>query len=188
MTVDETSRSRIEYEQRKWLPFLFLGFVLFAGGVLALYVPSVSTYASSVVLGVVLMGIGIVKIVQSLAVKSWAGFVWQELTGVLELIGGIMVYLNPAKGALAVTFLIAVVIFVHGVLQIGMSIKVRRTSGWYWFTISGIIAICTSAALIFKLPYTRDFPPGAVAGVALMIAGLAYVAIALSVRKAVSWT
>lgn len=185
MTTDAASRSRTVNEQRKWPQFLFLGFVLLAGGALALLVPSVSTYASSVVLGIVLMGIGIVKIIQSLAVKSWAGFVWQELTGVLELIGGIMVYFNPVKGALAVTFLIAVVVFVHGVLQIGMSMKVRRTSGWYWFTISGIIAICASAALILKLPYTRDFLPGTIAGAALMIAGLAYVAIALSVRRAV---
>lgn len=61
-------------------------------------------------MGIVLMGIGIFKIIQSLAIKNWAGFIWQELTGVLELIGGIMVYFNPLKGALAVTFLIAVII------------------------------------------------------------------------------
>ena len=183
MGIIDNNYSRVEYEQRKWKRFLFLGLVLFSGGVLALLVPNVSTYASSVVLGAVLMVIGAFKIIQSLAVKSWAGFVWQELTGVLELIGGIMVFFNPLKGALAVTFLIAVIVFVHGLLQIGLSFKVRQTSGWYWFTISGIIAISSGAAMIFKLPHSMDFLPGSIAGAALAIAGAAYVAIALSVRN-----
>jgi uncharacterized membrane protein HdeD (DUF308 family) len=186
MKINDASRDQIEYEQKKWRLFLLLGLVLLVGGMFALLVPNVSTYASSVVLGVVLMGIGAFKIIQSLAVKSWAGFVWQELTGMLELIGGIMVYFNPLKGALAVTFLIAIIVFVHGLLQVGLSFKVRRTSGWYWFAISGIIAILASAALVFKLPHTIDFLPGSIAGAALIIAGMAYVAIALSVRKAVS--
>lgn len=81
-------------EQRKWKGFLFLGFVLLLGGVVSVALPAVSAYASSVVLGAMLMAIGLVKIIQSLRVKNWLGFVWQELTGVVELVGGIMVYFN----------------------------------------------------------------------------------------------
>lgn len=186
MNAIDAYETRLAYEQKKWKIFLFLGLVLLAGGIFAVSVPTLSTYASSVVLGIVLMVIGVVKIIQSLAVKSWAGFAWQELTGILELVGGIMVFLNPWKGALAVTVVIAVVIFVHGILQMGLSIKVRKTAGWYWFAISGLIAIAASAAMIFKLPFTAELLPGTIAGIALMIAGLAYVAISLSVRKAVN--
>ncbi len=171
-------------EQRKWAGFLGLGLLLIAGGVLCLLLPVFSEFAASTIFGIVLMGIGVVKIIQSLWVKSWAGFVWQELSGAVELVGGIMIYLNPLKGAIAITLLIAIVVFVHGFLQIAMSFKIRPESGWWWFTLSGLIAITASVLLILKFPLTRDLPSGSIAGIALLIAGVSYIGSALSTRKA----
>lgn len=176
--------NRIQTELRKWKTFLILAFVLLAGGITAILAPAISTYASGVVFGAVLMAIGIVKIVQSFWVKSWAGFVWQELTGVVELVGGLLVFMNPFKGAIAISLLIAITVFIHGLLQIGLSLKVRSSTGWYWFAISGIIALCASAAIVVKLPFTRDLMPGTIAGIALIITGVAYGVIALGLRKA----
>lgn len=174
---------RLRVEQQKWKGFLVLAVVLLLGGGVAVVAPEISTYASGVVFGGVLMAIGLVKIIQSLWVKSWAGFVWQELTGVVELVGGILVFLNPFKGAIAISLLIAIIILVHGLLQIGLSIKIRGTAGWYWLAISGFIALCASAMIVVKFPYTRELAPGAIAGVALIIAGAAYGGISLSLRK-----
>lgn len=171
-------------EQRKWKGFLGIGILLFAGGILCLFLPAISDFAASTMFGLVLMAIGVVKIIQSLCIKSWAGFVWQELSGVVELIGGIMIYLNPLKGALAITLLIAIVVFVHGFLQLALSWKIRPAGGWWWFTLSGLIAWSASAALVAKWPLTRDLPSGSIAGIALMIAGVAYIGIALSTRNA----
>jgi len=171
-------------EQKKWKGFLGIGVLLLAGGALSLFLPVFSEFAASTIFGVVLMAIGIVKIVQSLKVKSWAGFVWQELAGVVELVGGIMIYLNPLKGVLAITLLIAIVVFVHGFLQIALAIKIHPTKGWYWFAVSGLIAWMPSAALFLKWPLTRELASGSIAGIALLIAGLAYVGIAFSTRNA----
>ena len=170
-------------ERRKWKGFLGLGILLLAGGVLCLLLPVFSEFAASTIFGFVLMAIGVVKIIQSLWVKSWAGFVWQELSGAVELVGGIMICLNPLKGALAITLLIAIVVFVHGFLQIAMSLKIRPEGGWWWFTLSGIIAWMASAALVLKWPLIRDLPSGSIAGIALLIAGLAYVGIAFTTRN-----
>ncbi|MNE52300.1 acid-resistance membrane protein [compost metagenome] len=171
-------------ERRKWKGFLGLGILLLAGGVLCLLLPVFSEFAASTIFGFVLMAIGVVKIIQSLWVKSWAGFVWQELSGAVELVGGVMIYLNPLKGALAITLLIAIVVFVHGFLQIAMSMKIRPEGGWWWFTLSGLIALTASAALVLKWPLTRDLPSGSIAGIALLIAGIAYLGSALSTRNA----
>ncbi|WP_256886151.1 DUF308 domain-containing protein [Ochrobactrum sp. BTU2] len=102
----------------------------------------------------------------------------------MELVGGIMIYLNPLKGALAITLLIAIVVFVHGFLQLALSWKIKPASGWWWFTLSGLIAWTASAALVVKWPWTRDLPSGSIAGIALLIAGVAYIGIALSTRNA----
>src|SRR5256885_6569767 len=73
----------------KWGWFLALGIVLTACGALAVALPAISAYAASVVLGAVLAIAGIVKMIQSLQVKAWSGFIWQELTGAVELVGGV---------------------------------------------------------------------------------------------------
>lgn len=171
-------------EQRKWVVFMGLGILLLSGGGLCLLLPVFSEFAASTIFGVVLIGIGVVKIIQSLWVKSWAGFVWQELSGAAELVGGVMIYLNPLKGALAITLLIAIVLFVHGFMQIAMSIKIKPESGWWWFALSGFIGLTASGVLVLKVPLTKGLPSGSIAGIALLIAGLAYLGSALSTRKA----
>ncbi len=178
-----TPSERAEIEQGKWRRFLLFGLLLLAGGVFSVSVPAVSNFASSVVFAVALMAVGVVKVIQSLWIKSWAGFVWQELTGFFELIGGIMIYFNPVKASAAISLFIAFVLFVHGILQIIIAIEVRKSSHWYWFVVSGIVAIFASVSIILKWPMVREMPTGLVAGFSLMIAGLAYLVIALSVRR-----
>ena len=184
------STEGVDYERRaeslhsRWGWFLALGIVLTIGGALAVALPAVSTFAASVVLGVVLTLAGVVKMVQSLQVKEWSGFIWQELTGAVEVVGGILIYFNPLKGALAITLLIALVFLVQGILQIALAAIVRKQDGWHWFAVSGLVALAASAALALKLPYTSIYAPGTIAGISLLVAGGAYVAIALTMRRA----
>jgi uncharacterized membrane protein HdeD (DUF308 family) len=62
-------------EQRKWRGFLLLGMLLLLGGVLCLLLPVFSEFAASTVFGLVLVAIGVIKIIQTLWVKSLAGIV-----------------------------------------------------------------------------------------------------------------
>lgn len=188
--VSGSSAEGVDYEREaeslhsKWGWFLALGIALALGGALAIALPAVSTFAASVVLGAVLALAGVVKMVQSLQVKDWNGFIWQKLTGAVEVVGGILIYFNPLKGALAITLLIALVLLLQGILQIVLAVIVRRQDGWHWFAISGLVALAASAVLALKLPYTSAFPSGAIAGFSLLVAGGAYIAIALTIRRA----
>lgn len=185
-----SSEGGVDYERRakslhsRWGWFLALGVALSLGGALAVALPAVSTFAASVVLGAVLVLAGIAKMIQSLQVKEWNGFIWQELTGAVEVVGGVLIYFNPLKGALAITLLIALVLLVQGVLQIALAVVVRKQDGWHWFAISGLVALGASAALGLKLPHTSLFPSGTIAGISLLVAGGAYIAIALTIRRA----
>lgn len=178
-----TPYERAEIERRKWRRFLLFGLLLLAGGVFSVAVPAVSNFASNVVLAVALMAVGIIKVIQSLWIKSWAGFVWQELTGFFELIGGIMIYFNPMKASAAISLFIAFILFIHGILHIIVAVEVRKATKWNWFVFSGIFSLLASLSIILKWPMVRDMPTGLVAGFSLMIAGLAYLVTALSVRR-----
>jgi len=168
----------------RWWSFLLLGAVLAACGAAAILLPTISTVAAGVVLGAVLAIAGIAKIVQAFETKEWPGFLWQLLAGGVEVVGGVLIYFNPIKGAAAITLLIAIIFIVLGVSQISCALKIRRERGWGWLFASGLLALAMSLILTFKFPHVRDFEAGVVAGISLLFSGLAYVAIAFAVRKA----
>jgi uncharacterized membrane protein HdeD (DUF308 family) len=170
--------------QAKWHWFLALGVVLIACGAFAVLLPSMSGAAASVVLGIVLAISGVVKIIEALQVRDWTGALWQLLLGCVEVVGGVLIYLNPLKGVLAITTLIAVVFLVQGVMQIMLALRVHPQAGWGWLLAAGLIALGVTAAMVLKLRYTSLYTPGTIAGVALLVAGFAYVVIALANRSA----
>lgn len=177
------SRELGEAVRSKWVWFLCLGLLLIAGGVLAIMLPVISTLAASLVLGVVLACVGLVQIIQSFQVKGWSGFIWHLLIGVIQFVGGVLIYLNPVAGAIAITGVIAIVFLVQGLSQIGLAFRLRPHSGWGWLLGSGIIALLASAALLLKFPYTSVYTPGTIAGISLLLAGCAYLAIAFTARR-----
>lgn len=177
-------RNAGELLKAKWGWFLVVGIVLILCGAAAVALPTLSTIAASTVLGVALAICGVVKIIEALQVQEWGGCVWQLLVGAVEVVGGILIYLNPIKGALAISLLIAIVFLIQGAIQIALAFKVRPQAGWGWLFASGLIAFCVTAAMVLKVRYTSIYTPGTLAGIALLVAGVAYVAIALSNRRA----
>jgi uncharacterized membrane protein HdeD (DUF308 family) len=173
-----------EIIRAKWVWLVLLGIVLVVAGAVAILVPAISAISASKILGTVLIVSGIVQIIQSGKMLNWSGFIWHMLLGVLATIGGALIYLDPFSGVVAITILMAIIFAIHGVTQIAFALKVRHQSGWHWFLVSGCVALLVSMLLVVKLPYNHSFTPATVAGVSLLFAGWAYVAIALASRKA----
>jgi uncharacterized membrane protein HdeD (DUF308 family) len=189
MSVDSTAQEESLHAGRvirsNWIYFVILGIALMGAGAMAIVLPAVSAMAANRVLGLVLVMSGILPIFQSTKMLHWTGFAWNLALGILLLIGGTLIYLDPFKGVVTITLLIAVVIVAYGVTQVAFALKIRRQSGWLWFLISGCIALIVSALLVMKLPYNQSFTPATLAGVSLLSAGWAYVAVAVASRRAV---
>jgi uncharacterized membrane protein HdeD (DUF308 family) len=173
-----------EVFRTKWLWLVLLGAVLILAGIVAILVPAVSEIAASKVLGSVLIVSGVVQIMQAAKMLGWLGFIWHLLLGVLAAVGGTLIYLDPFAGIIAITVLIAIVFAVQGATQVAFALRVRGQPGWHWFLVSACIALAVSLLLILKLPYSHSFTPATIAGLSLIFAGWAYVAMALASRKA----
>ncbi len=183
-------RHAAEVLRDNWYWLVLLGAVLVIAGLTAIVAPAVTGVGFSRVLGGVLAVSGIFQLAQSLRTGDWTGntlaFLWHTLLGVLATVGGILIYLNPFAGVFALTVLIAIVFAVQGIGQVAFSVRMRDRPGWQWFAVSGAIALGTAALLLLKLPYSGGFTPATVAGVSLVFAGCAYVAMALAARKAIN--
>jgi len=177
-------RHTAEVFRDNWLYLVILGSILIVAGAAAILVPAVSEIPASKILGSVLVVSGLVQIFQSSKMLNWTGFIWHMLLGSLATVGGALIYMDPFAGVVALTMTIAVIFAIHGLTQIAFAVRVRDQSGWHWFLVSGCIALVVAVLLLLKLPYSHSFTPATVAGVSLLFAGCAYVAMALASRKA----
>ena len=188
MSIGDVGRSEslhtAEIIRSQWVWFILLGLTLMIAGCVAIILPAFSTLGAGEVLGTSLIISGIVQIIQSSKVQNSSGFLWQLLLGILATIGGVLIDLNPFTGIVAITILIAIIFAIIGLSQIAFALKVRRMAGWYWFLVSGCIALLVSVLLAMKLPYSHSFTPATIAGVSLLFTGWAYVAITLASWKA----
>lgn len=172
-----------ESVQSKWGWFLALGILLIIGGALAILLPVASTLATSLVVGGVLFVSGLMQVIHAFQVKSWSGFLWDLLVGIVQIVGGAVIYLNPFAGAITLTLLIAAIFTVQGVTQILLAFKVRPHDGWGWLLASGVVALIVAGILMAKFPVTGLTAPGTLAGISILFAGWTYVMIALAARR-----
>jgi uncharacterized membrane protein HdeD (DUF308 family) len=163
---------------------LGLGLVLIACGIGAIALPVVADFAVGPLLGVVFVIAGVAKIVQGLNLADWKGANWHIFLGAAEVVGGILIYLNPLKGALALTLLLAVIFLIEAVMQVALAVKVRPEPGWAWVFLAGVVAFGASIGLTLTARYTKYYTPGTLAGIAILAAGAACVAMAVAKRRA----
>ncbi len=182
-TGPEARQHAADVFRLKWFWFVLMGAVLIVAEIVAIAVPAVSSVPANEVLGSVLVFSGVVQILQAAKMLNGEGFTWHLLLGIVAAIGGVLIYLDPFPGIIAITVVIAIIFAVHGATQIVFAVKVNRHAGWHWFLVSGCVALIVSALLLMKLPYGHSFTPATVAGISLAVGGWAYVALALASRK-----
>jgi len=184
MADPATPREKItEIVRAKWLSFFVLGLLLVLGGILSIALPVMSTLAVSLTVGILLAACGLVQIVQSFRTPGWSGFLWHLGLGVIQVIGGALIYLEPFAGAIAITLLIAIVLITIGLTQVGLAWRVRPHDGWGWLFLAGIVAVAAGLVLALKLPVAGLYTPGTMVGVSLVFSGTAYLMIALAARR-----
>lgn len=167
----------------RWVSFLLLGIALGLMGALAIALPVISTVATSLTVGILLGVGGVTHVVQAFWTRDWQGFLWNLALGIIQIVGGALIYMQPFAGAVAITMLVAVVLIVQGATQSALALRVRPHDGWGWLLLSGMVAILVGVLLAAHLPAASLATPGTMVGIALIFSGTAYVAIALAARR-----
>lgn len=171
--------------RRSWWSFLLLGLLLTVAGIMAIALPVVSTLATSVTVGVLLAACGLVQAFQAFGARTWTGFLWHLALGIVELVGGIAIYMQPYLGAIALTLVIAIVLLAQGATQSALAWRVRPRDGWGWLLLAGLVTLLAGVVLAVKLPIAGLYTPGIMVGISLLFSGTAYLAIALAGRSIV---
>ena len=175
-----TSMQAIVAEHRMW--FTILGVALVIIGVLAIAFPLFTTIVAKTFLGWLLLIGGVVQVVQAFYTQKWSEFIFNLLIGILYVIVGGWLAFFPFTGIITLTILLAALFVVEGVIEIGMSMRIRPRDGWVWLLISGIIAIAAGVLVFAGLPSTAEWAIGLLVGINILASGFSYIFLASAAR------
>ncbi|MCA9862416.1 MAG: HdeD family acid-resistance protein [Thermomicrobiales bacterium] len=165
---------------KKWWVLLLRGILLLIIGILSFTNPLVwITFAGVYML---VDGIGLL----------WAGFGPQPtgqsrwpllLVGILGIIAGLIVLINPVLGGLSLVWVIGAWAIVTGILEIVSAIALRKEiDNEWWLILTGVLSIIFGI-LVFQNPLAGAFAIQTIFGAFAVVAGIFSIALAFRVRS-----
>jgi uncharacterized membrane protein HdeD (DUF308 family) len=151
----------------RWALIAF-GIISIVAGVLALVWPEVTILVLVILLGIDILVWGILLVVN--AFQTGQGRVLAVVFGVLALIAGTALFLQPVRNLPAVLIVLSVFWVVGGLIESIQSV-VERGPGWGWELVSGLLSIAAGIVAIVW-PGITLFAIAIVAGAWMIMIGL----------------
>ncbi len=108
-----------------WLPLL-LGLVSIGAGVIAIVHPGLTTLVLVLLIGANALITGVLDIATAIRLRKTIQNEWlMILSGAASIVFGVLVFLFPAAGALALVWLISLYAFVTGLLMFVLAMRLR---------------------------------------------------------------
>ena len=133
-----------------WRLFLIEGIILVLLGLLAVVVPMVASLAVTILFGWLFLISGIVGLASTFAMRRAPGFWWSLLSGILAVVVGGWLLVEPVQGLVSLTYLLIAFFVIEGIATIMFAIDHRAAlSGrWAWMLVSGIVDLFLAAVIL----------------------------------------
>jgi uncharacterized membrane protein HdeD (DUF308 family) len=181
----EQFRSRISATLAEHWKLLFAqGLLLVVLGVLAFALPLLSTLAVDFFIGWLFFVGGVARVATLLRARHVPGYGWSMASGVLAILIGTLLVVNPFRGVLTLTMIMSVLFFVEGISAILSGLDFRHhASNWGWLLFTGIADLLLVFLIWYGWPGTAAWAIGVLAGVNLFLLGLSLVMLSFAVRR-----
>jgi uncharacterized membrane protein HdeD (DUF308 family) len=169
--------------RRNWFWFVLLGVVLIVLGVAAMTEFTVVASALFVlVLGCLLLAAGVAYLVGAFFTRGWGGFFLSLLAGILHLAIGLLILDQPGDALAVITLALAVYFFVDGLFRIVASLT-GQFRHWGWMLVNGVITLLLGVLIWRHWPESSLWVIGLFVGINMLISGVTYVSLGLTVRR-----
>lgn len=164
--------------------FMTAGIAMVVIGGLAMLAPLASGMVFNVLFGALMIGAGIVELVDAFRAETWQRGVLGALAGILTLAAGFIAVVHPVVGLLTLTMaFIGYLIFV-GAFRMVMAFQLPNGAGGkIWTFLSGVVSLVLAALAIAQMPITSTWLIGTYVGVSLVFDGVARISLARGFRK-----
>jgi uncharacterized membrane protein HdeD (DUF308 family) len=180
--VRNAVRHEIQSIRSSWTWIVALGIALIVLGVILLGSPVIATLATVTVLGCLILVGCVVEAIGAFWCQEWSGFFFALLSGVLGVVVGLMLLMNPIQGGITLTILLASFLFVSGIFK-AITAVAHRFGAWGWLLLSGVVDIVIGVLIWGELPISGLTIIGLLVGISMIFRGVTWLMVGLRLRK-----
>jgi uncharacterized membrane protein HdeD (DUF308 family) len=184
MSIASTSVSTIVKKSLGWS--IALSVLMILAGVLAIVVPPAAGIAVTVLMGWLLVFSGVAHFVFAWHTRDTGGFLWEALLGVLYVLAGGYLLLNPIAGLVSLTLVLAIYLFAAGVLELILSFRLRPMPGSGWLLFDGIVTLVLAIMIWRAWPMSTEWAIGILVGISMLFSGISRLLLSLAARRVLS--
>lgn len=166
-----------------WGGLFLLGIILIVVGIFAIWAPFVSTFASVLTLGWLLVVSGVIQLVFAFSTRRSGSYLAHALFAILNIIIGFLMITHPDITAATLTLLLAAFFLGLGLFRI-FSAAAMRFESWGWIFVSGVLALILGILILVHWPSSALWVLGLFIGIDFLFTGWTMVVASLVMRKA----
>ena len=151
---------------------MLLGVLQVVVGILAILAPVAAGAALAWVIGIVLVVVGGAWLFSAFKKETFASGAVTFLGGLLYFVVGVLVILHPLAGLGFLGTLLAIFLFMRGILHLQAAFIVKPARGWGWLLFGGILAILLGVLLMMNWPLAGMWAIGVFIGIEFLFSGM----------------
>jgi uncharacterized membrane protein HdeD (DUF308 family) len=164
-------------------PSVLISILLIIAGLLAIFVPQIAGITIMAFLGWLLIVGGAAHLAFAWSRRHAGGFVWELILGVLYIIAGVYLLMNPVAGLAVLTLMLGAYLIGSAAVEFVLSVELRRLPGAGWLVLNGIITLILGLMIVANWPVSTVWAIGTLVGVSILFSGITRLGLALSMRR-----
>jgi uncharacterized membrane protein HdeD (DUF308 family) len=162
---------------------IFLGLGLIALGIVVLVYPQQSGMTVAFILGLLLLIGGLLRLAFAWLSVSWGDTFLRFLFGLLAVLAGGYMMVQPAIGLQALTIVVIIYLIADGISEIIFALRVPPATGGTLILLSGAVTLLLGVLLWLGWPWSGEKAIGLMIGLKLLLDGVALVGIGMTARR-----
>ena len=173
--------NQIKVAGRRMTTFGLLAMIL---GVLAMLAPVLAGASMVWLLGVLVLGTGVVRMIWAFQAGSFGRGLFLFAIGGLTLLCGLALMAHPLFVSAVLTIVLAVYFILDGIVEIAGGVRLPSGAGGGWLIFGGIVSILLGILFWAQFPLTGLWAMGILLGIKLFVVGLIMMMGGSAVRSA----
>jgi membrane protein HdeD len=175
--------TELKIPKGNWLFVTGLALVLL--GIGAMISPAFAGNTVVYLIGALMLITGLIQLLAAWQEETWREKLANLTLGGIAAVGGIAVLAHPFYGLAALTLVLAIFFCIEGVWKIVSSFSYRPVPGWLALILSGVLDLILGILIWRQWPVSGLWAVGILVGVNLFSTGIAFLALALTWKRAV---
>jgi len=162
---------------------IFLSILLILAGFCTLMLPVLGGIGVTIFIGWALILSGITHLVFAWKSHTTGSRVWELLLGLVYLVTGIYLILQPVTGLASLTLLLAFYLFFEGIFEVLAFFQVRPRHGAVWLLFDGLITLVLAWMIWRHWPSSSVWAIGTLVGISMLFSGFSRLMLAMSAKR-----